>query len=260
MATHIHIHATHDALIKSASPMAVGKNIGTEMAAGKPQKQAVAIALNTQRRAAAEDAGEFDESKHKRASNGQFATSSGGQEHHSAQAQEHMKQAGAKGEKHPDHNAHYEAAHHHSMAASYLSRANSAGGRRDSKGWTQGELMNAAEEHAKSAKQFEGRIRPSERTINPEDPALSKLMQSRANSTAKRKAAQAERHAANAAAAQRGEVRFSPDMLKHIAERPQQQLVVGPHASKTQAKGETKMLRNAGTLVQRISTLREPKK
>lgn len=38
-------------LIKSASPKAVGKNIKTEMAAGKPQKQAVAIALNTQRRA-----------------------------------------------------------------------------------------------------------------------------------------------------------------------------------------------------------------
>jgi len=38
-------------LIKSGSPKAVGKNIKTEMAAGKPQKQAVAIALNTQRQA-----------------------------------------------------------------------------------------------------------------------------------------------------------------------------------------------------------------
>jgi hypothetical protein len=38
-------------LIKSASPKAVGRNIKTEMAAGKPQKQAVAIALNTQRQA-----------------------------------------------------------------------------------------------------------------------------------------------------------------------------------------------------------------
>jgi hypothetical protein len=38
-------------LIKSPSKAAVGKNIKTEMAAGKPQKQAVAIALNTQRRA-----------------------------------------------------------------------------------------------------------------------------------------------------------------------------------------------------------------
>jgi hypothetical protein len=38
-------------LIKSSSPKAVGKNIKTEMAAGKPQKQAVAIALNTQRQA-----------------------------------------------------------------------------------------------------------------------------------------------------------------------------------------------------------------
>jgi len=33
-------------LIKSASPKAVGKNIATEMAAGKPQKQAVAIAYS----------------------------------------------------------------------------------------------------------------------------------------------------------------------------------------------------------------------
>ena len=37
--------------MKSASPKAVGRNIKTEMAAGKPQKQAVAIALNTQRQA-----------------------------------------------------------------------------------------------------------------------------------------------------------------------------------------------------------------
>jgi hypothetical protein len=38
-------------LIKSAKKADVGRNIKTEMAAGKPQKQAVAIALNTQRRA-----------------------------------------------------------------------------------------------------------------------------------------------------------------------------------------------------------------
>jgi hypothetical protein len=38
-------------LKKSASKAAVSSNIKTEMAAGKPQKQAVAIALNTQRQA-----------------------------------------------------------------------------------------------------------------------------------------------------------------------------------------------------------------
>jgi hypothetical protein len=38
-------------LIKTGSKASVGKNIKTEMAAGKPRKQAVAIALNTQRRA-----------------------------------------------------------------------------------------------------------------------------------------------------------------------------------------------------------------
>lgn len=38
-------------LIKSKSKAAVGKNIAAEKAAGKPQKQAVAIALETQRRA-----------------------------------------------------------------------------------------------------------------------------------------------------------------------------------------------------------------
>lgn len=38
-------------LKKSASKKAVGKNIETEMKAGKPQKQAVAIALNVQREA-----------------------------------------------------------------------------------------------------------------------------------------------------------------------------------------------------------------
>lgn len=40
-------------LKKSSSKKAVGENIKKEMAAGKPQKQAVAIALETQRRAKA---------------------------------------------------------------------------------------------------------------------------------------------------------------------------------------------------------------
>lgn len=38
-------------LIKSGSKAAVSENIKREIAAGKPQKQAVAIALDTQRRA-----------------------------------------------------------------------------------------------------------------------------------------------------------------------------------------------------------------
>ena len=40
-------------LIKSRSKKAIGENIRTEMAHGKPQKQAVAIALSTARRAGA---------------------------------------------------------------------------------------------------------------------------------------------------------------------------------------------------------------
>ena len=38
-------------LDKSGSKKSVGKNIKMEMSAGKPQKQAVAIALDVQRRA-----------------------------------------------------------------------------------------------------------------------------------------------------------------------------------------------------------------
>lgn len=38
-------------LIKSPSKKAVGKNIKIEMAAGKPQKQAIAIALNVKSKA-----------------------------------------------------------------------------------------------------------------------------------------------------------------------------------------------------------------
>lgn len=38
-------------LNKSGSKKAVSENIKTEIAAGRPQKQAVAIALNTQRKA-----------------------------------------------------------------------------------------------------------------------------------------------------------------------------------------------------------------
>lgn len=38
-------------LVKSSSPKAVGKNILIEKAAGKPQKQAVAITLSVQRKA-----------------------------------------------------------------------------------------------------------------------------------------------------------------------------------------------------------------
>lgn len=41
-------------LIKGKSKEAVSKNIKTEMAAGHPQKQAVAIALNTARKAGAQ--------------------------------------------------------------------------------------------------------------------------------------------------------------------------------------------------------------
>ena len=40
-------------LIKSASKKAISQNIRTEIAAGKPQRQAVAIALDTARRAGA---------------------------------------------------------------------------------------------------------------------------------------------------------------------------------------------------------------
>jgi hypothetical protein len=40
-------------LIKSASKKAIGSNIKTEMAAGKPQKQSVAIALNVARKSGA---------------------------------------------------------------------------------------------------------------------------------------------------------------------------------------------------------------
>jgi hypothetical protein len=36
-------------LVKSGSAESVGKNIKTEITAGKPKKQAIAIALNTQR-------------------------------------------------------------------------------------------------------------------------------------------------------------------------------------------------------------------
>ena len=39
-------------LVKSASPKAVGENIKREEANGKPKKQALAIALNTQRESA----------------------------------------------------------------------------------------------------------------------------------------------------------------------------------------------------------------
>jgi len=38
-------------LIKSAKKADVGRNIKTEMAAGRPHRQAIAIALNTQRQA-----------------------------------------------------------------------------------------------------------------------------------------------------------------------------------------------------------------
>jgi hypothetical protein len=40
-------------LVKSKSKKAVSENIKTEMEAGKPQKQAVAIALNTARKSGA---------------------------------------------------------------------------------------------------------------------------------------------------------------------------------------------------------------
>lgn len=44
-------------LVKSGSKEAVSKNVKREVAAGKPQKQAVAIALDVQRRAQAKKKG-----------------------------------------------------------------------------------------------------------------------------------------------------------------------------------------------------------
>ncbi len=41
----------NDHLVKSTSKSAVSKNIKTERNSGKPEKQAIAIALNTQREA-----------------------------------------------------------------------------------------------------------------------------------------------------------------------------------------------------------------
>lgn len=46
-------------LDKSGSKKAIGMNIKTEMAAGKPQKQAVAIALNVQRHSTRNHKGVF---------------------------------------------------------------------------------------------------------------------------------------------------------------------------------------------------------
>ncbi len=43
-------------LKKSSSKKAISENIKTEMKAGKPQKQAIAIALDVQKRAAAKKA------------------------------------------------------------------------------------------------------------------------------------------------------------------------------------------------------------
>ena len=45
------IKQASDHLVKSSSTKAVGKNIKTEEESGKPKKQAIAIALNTQREA-----------------------------------------------------------------------------------------------------------------------------------------------------------------------------------------------------------------
>lgn len=48
-------------LDKSGSKASVKRNILTEIAAGKPQKQAVAIALNTQREARRDHRGQYAE-------------------------------------------------------------------------------------------------------------------------------------------------------------------------------------------------------
>lgn len=52
------------ALIKSKSSKAVGKNIKKELAAGKPKKQAVAIALSVQRKAKGQSGKKFNPNKY----------------------------------------------------------------------------------------------------------------------------------------------------------------------------------------------------
>ena len=50
-------------LIKSKSPKAFSKNISTEIKAGKPQKQAVAIAYSVKRMAKKADGGDVTQDK-----------------------------------------------------------------------------------------------------------------------------------------------------------------------------------------------------
>jgi len=113
---------TEDDLVKGKSDAAFSKNVATEMHAGKPQKQALAIAYATKREAA-KDAG-FDESKVKRDEGGKFSAQQhmAAAEHHEAKAAEHHQQytQTTASSQATARNAHQEAADLHKQAAGHV--------------------------------------------------------------------------------------------------------------------------------------------
>lgn len=135
---HIHLHgATRDTLVSGKSPEAFSHNVKTEMEAGKPQKQALAIAYSKQRETA--DAPD-DQKGHWITVNGvHIKVSEGGKitagpaelkkalEHHHSQTKYHQGEA----EKHEfsgeKAKAHAEAGRHHFFAHHHLAQAESTG-------------------------------------------------------------------------------------------------------------------------------------
>jgi hypothetical protein len=73
---HIHIHRTTDKLATGSSQKAVSQNIKTEMAAGKPQKQAIAIAMSKAGKSTSDDGPEHAPAGSSKG--GQFVSKGGG--------------------------------------------------------------------------------------------------------------------------------------------------------------------------------------
>lgn len=172
-AVHIHIHRrTGDTLQPGSSQQAISHNIKTEVEAGKPQKQAIAIAMSKAGKSTADgpDDGEghwvtlpsgthiFINGKGQVLKGPKGLDLKGAAEEHSRASKEHQEKRDKLDFSHPHAEQHHRARNAHSEAAEWLHFANNA----FAKGMTPlgNAHLRSAQEAALKAQEHAGKVKP----------------------------------------------------------------------------------------------------